>query len=278
MTARSNVSHEQRVAWGRLGGLTGAANHTAEERREFGSIGGRGRAAKYTPEQLRQIYANQIRTRFARMTPEQAGEFQRKAAQGRWRGVTAEEHSRISRKAIERRLGQVAYAKNQEKADRLYAFLREYISAKGYAPSWREIRHATHQDGDTFKRLLQILERIGRIQRHAWNRGITLSPLGAQPLSLEGESTAQGSEAIVVPRQTKKCYQCDDPAVVGKTRCELHLARVREACNRSHAKKRTVGGCVECSALAVEGKTRCERHLALHREASKRNYAKKRAA
>jgi hypothetical protein len=278
MTARSSVSREQRVAWGRLGGLTGAANHTAEERREFGRIGGRGRAAKYTPEQLRQIHANQLGTRFARMTPGQACEFQGKAGQGRWRGVTAAERRKINRKLIERRWGQVAYAKNQEKADRLYTFLREYISAKRCAPTWREIRQATRQDADTVKRLLQILERIGRIQRHGWNRGrgITISSWGAQPpagaLSLGGESAVQGSEAIVVPRQTKKCYQCDEPAIAGKTRCETHVARAREA----HAKKRAAGGCVRCSALTVEGKTLCERHLVLHREACKRSRAKKR--
>jgi hypothetical protein len=245
-------------------------------------IGANARAAKYPPEQLREIYSNQLRTRLARMTPEQACEFQRKAGQGRWRGVTAVERSKIQRKAIERRWGLIAYAKNQEKADRLYAFLREYISAKRCAPTWREIRHATRQNADTVKRLLQILERIGRIQRNAWNRGrgITLSPLGAQPgaLSLGGESSAQDAAAIVVPRATKKCYDCDDPALAGKTRCGLHLARVREACNRSHAKKRAAGRCVQCSALTVEGKARCERHLVLRRETSKRSYAKKRTA
>jgi hypothetical protein len=177
------------------------------------------------------------------MTPEQACEFQRKAGRGRWRGLTADERSEINRKTIERRWGQVAYAKNQEKADRLYAFLREYISAKRYAPTWREIRHAMREDANTVKRLLQIPERIGRIQRHRWNRGITLSPLGAQPqavaLSFGEESAAQGSAVIVVPRPTTKCYDCDNPAVAGKTRCELHLARVREACKRSYAKRRT---------------------------------------
>jgi hypothetical protein len=243
MTARSNVSHEQRVAWGRLGGLTGAANHTAEERRGFGSIGGKARAAKYTSEQLQQIHASQLRTRFARMTPEQAFEFQRKAGQGRWRGLTADERNEINHKLIERRWGQVPYAKNQEKADRLYAFLCESISAKRCAPSTREMSHAMGRNYRTVKRLLQILERIGRIQRHAWNQGITLSPSGAHPpavaLSFGGESAPQGSAVIVVPRPTKKCYQCDDPAVAGKTRCELHLVLAQEACKRSRAKKRT---------------------------------------
>ncbi|MGO9947487.1 MAG: LexA family protein [Steroidobacteraceae bacterium] len=179
------------------------------------------------------------------MTPEQVCEFRRKAGQGRWRGLTADERSEVNRKLIERRWGQVAYAKNQEKADRLYAFLREYISAKRYAPTMREISHAMRQTRDIVKRLLQILERIGRIQRHAWRRGITLSPLGAQPpavaFSFGGESTAQGSATIVVPRPTKKCYDCDDPAVAGKARCEQHLARVREACKRTLAKKRAMG-------------------------------------
>lgn len=245
MTARSNVSREQRAAWGRLGGLSTAATHTPEQRREMARIGANARAAKYTSEQLQQFHANQLRTRLARMTPEQACEFQRKAGQGRWRGVTVDECSKIQRKAIERRWGQVAYAKNQEKADRLYAFLREYISVKRYSPTMWEISHAMLLNADTVRRLLQILERIGHIQRHAQNRWITLSPLGAQSpavaLSFAGESAAQGSAVIVVPRQTKKCYQCDDPAVAGKTRCEQHLARAQEACKRSRAKKRTAG-------------------------------------
>jgi hypothetical protein len=264
MTAHSNVSREQRAALGRLGGL----------------IGGKARAAKYTSEQLRQIHANQLNARFARMTPEQAHEFQRKAAQGRW-GATADERSRIARELNDRRWGQVAYAKNQAEADRLYAFLREYISAKRCAPTMREMWYAMRRDRRSVNRLLQILERIGRIQRHAWGRGITLSQLDAHTpavaLSFRGELALQGSEAIVVPRPTKKCYQCDGSAVAGKTLCEQHLARAREASNRSHAKKRAAGRCLQCSALAV-GKTFCERHLVLHRESRKRSRAKKRTA
>jgi len=275
-------SQASTAAWGKLGGLSTAANHTAEERREFGSRRGKGRAAKYTPEQLRQLYANQLRTRFARMTPEQARELQRKAGQGRWRGVRADEHSRIARKAIERRLSQAGYAKNLEKADRLNAFLREYISANHYSPTIWEISHAMLLNADTVRRLLQILDRIGRIQRHAPNRWNTLSPLGAQPqaaaFSFRGESAAQGSAAIVVPRATRKCCQCDAPAVAGKSRCELHLARAREASNRSHARKRSAGRSVQCGALTVENKALCERHLVLHRESRKRSRAKKRTA
>jgi hypothetical protein len=121
MTARSNVSREERAAWGRLGGLAGAVCHTPEERRQFARAGGKSRAAKYTSEQLRRIHANQLRTRLTRMTPEQARESQRKAAKGRWCGLTADERSAINRRLIERRWGQVAYAKNPGGADRLYS-------------------------------------------------------------------------------------------------------------------------------------------------------------
>ena len=249
------------AALGRLGGL----------------IGGKSRAAKYTPEQLRQIHANQLRTRFERMTPEQAREFQRKAARGRW-GVTADERTRIALQLNERRWGKVAYAKNQERADRLFAFLREYISAKHCAPTMLEISAAVHQHKDTVKSLLQVLERIGRIRRHAWNRGrgITLvSPLGAQPavaLSLGGES-ALVPAAAVVPRSTKKCSDCDEPAVAGKTRCRRHLARtsVASACNhkRTYAQKKLDAICVNCDEPAVKGRVQCERHLRLNRAASR---------
>ncbi len=258
MTAPSNVSREHWIALGRRGGL----------------VGGKARAAKYTSEQLRQIHANQLRTRFA--TTEQAQEFQLKAAQGRW-GKTPEERSRIARELNERRWGQVAYAKNQAKADRLYAFLREYILAKHYAPTRAEITRGAHQDIKTVKRLLQILERIGRIQQHTWNRGcggrgITLNQSSAANLNFEEEPAAPIPWAVIVPRSTKKCYDCDEPAVAGKTRCELHLRQVSAASSRSHkgtyAQKRREGICVNCDEPAVKGSVQCERHLRLNREAS----------
>jgi hypothetical protein len=233
------------AALGRLGGL----------------IGGKARAAKYTPEQLRQIHANQLRTRFGRMTAEQAREFQLKAARGRW-GATAEERSRIARELNERRWGQVAYAKNQAEVDRLYAFLREYILAKHYAPTVAEITRAAHLDAKTVRRLLQILERIGRIQRHAWSRGrgITLSQptaqLPAAKLNFEEEPTPL-IPWVIVPRSAKKCYDCDEPAVAGKTRCRRHLARtsVASACSqkRTYAQKKLDAICVNCDEPAVKG-------------------------
>jgi hypothetical protein len=101
-------------------------------------------------------------------------------------------------------------------------------------------------------------------------RGITLSPLGAQTsavaLSLGGESAA-----IVVPRTTKKCYNCDYPAVAGKTRCEHHLVRAQEAHKRSRATKRQCRKCYDCGDPAIAGKTRCERHLAREQEAHRRH-------
>ena len=271
MTVHSNVRREHMVALGRLGGL----------------IGGKARAAKYTHEQLRQFHTNQLRTRFGRMTDERAREFQLKAARGRW-GVTAEERSRIARELNERRWGQVAYAKNQAEVDRLYAFLREYILAKHYAPTVAEITRAAHQDPKTVRRLLQILERIGRIQRHAWSRGrgITLNPadrtqLPAAKLNFEEEPTPQ-IPWVIVPRSTKKCYDCDEPAVTGKTRCRRHLARtsVTSACRhkRTHAQKKLDAICVNCDEPAVKGRVQCERHLRLSREATLRTSSAKRRA
>jgi hypothetical protein len=262
MTAHSNVSREHRAALGRLGGL----------------IGGKARAAKYTHDQLRQFHTNQLRTRLARMTPEQAHEFQLKAARGRWHGLTADERSAINRKLIERRWAKVAYAKNQEKADRLYAFLQEYISAKHCAPTLAEITRGAHQVPKTVKRLLQILERMGRIHRHTWNRGsrgITLNQSSARSpaakLNFEEEPAAPIPRAVTVTRPTKKCYDCDEPAIAGKTRCQRHLARYKGA----YAQKKLDGICVNCDEPAVEGSVRCERHLRLSREASAKNHAKK---
>jgi hypothetical protein len=213
------------------------------------------------------------------MTPEQACEFQRNAAQGRWKGLTADERSEINRKLIQRRWAKVAYAKNQEKADRLYAFLQEYISAKHCAPTLAEITRGVHQAPKTVRRLLQILERVGRIQRHTWNlghRGITLNQSSAQSLAAKlnfEEEPAAIPRAVIVTRPTKKCYDCDEPAIAGKARCELHLARYKGA----YAQKKLDRICVNCDEPAVTGSVRCERHLRLSREASAKNHAKRRA-
>ena len=166
------------------------------------------------------------------------------------------------------------HAKNQEKADRLYAFLREYIAAKGCAPSGPEISDALHQNRDkTTKKLLQILQRAGRIQLHPWRRGITLTQ-AEKPreiaLSFGVEPAGPISASILIPRSTRKCYDCDEPAVEGKTRCERHLHRASASSCRSHkgayAQKKRGGTCVNCAEPAVVGKVQCELHLRLNRE------------
>lgn len=161
MTKRSNVSHEQLAAWGRLGQLASAA----------------------TPEQRKQ--------------------------------------------------------REDAKAERLYAFLREYFAAKGYAPSWPEFRHA--HLGANIGGQLRALERSGRIQLHPWNRGITLSQVESEPPSIAFcfgvEPATQSFASILVPRATRKCYDCDDPAVAGKTRCQRHLRQVSAASSRNHKRK-----------------------------------------
>ncbi|MGH9545322.1 MAG: LexA family protein [Terriglobales bacterium] len=121
------------------------------------------------------------------MTAEERSERVRARVQGR----TPEVRQASARTASERRWGQLAYAANQLDADRVYAFLRNYISEKRYAPTLAEIARAADRPGKTVQRLLQILDRMGRIERHPWVRGITLiTPTSdtAELISLEPSS------------------------------------------------------------------------------------------
>jgi hypothetical protein len=128
-----------------------------------------------------------------------------------------------------------------ERAECLYAFIREYIRAKGYAPQRREIRQTVRGiDSRNIGGLLQILERSGRVQLHPWSRGITLVDCETTPesaVSFGVEPAVHSPAPELVPRSTKKCYDCDEPAVAGKSRCELHLARLCEAVKRHQEKK-----------------------------------------
>lgn len=60
------------------------------------------------------------------------------------------------------------------------------------------------------------------------------------------------------------CIHCASPAVEGKSCCERHLIKAREANRRSRerAKQRrtTTGQCLQCAELAVPGQTLCEFH------------------
>jgi hypothetical protein len=55
MTALSNASREQLVAWARLGGEARAAKLTAEQRRQSASKAAKALRAKMTPEQVREL-------------------------------------------------------------------------------------------------------------------------------------------------------------------------------------------------------------------------------
>lgn len=247
MTKPSSVSHEQRVAWGRIGGLAGAANQTPVQRYLSSKKANAARAATYSHEELSQRYAGCLSRRLARMPPDEAAEFQRNAGRKRWLGSTPKERSRLARKAIQTRHARIAYAKNPGPVDELLAFLKTFIATNGYSPSMRAIEKAMHHNLTTTGNLLRMLEAMGRIERPTWRRAITIKgnePTIAQPS--EGEPKRVQVLAIAVPRSTRKCYDCDEPALGGKKRCEKHLAKVREACNRNrkahHTRYTLTGG------------------------------------
>jgi hypothetical protein len=243
MTKPLNVSHEQRVAWGHMGGSATAASLTANERRLSSKKANAAKYAKYSHEELSQKYAGCFTRILARMTPEQAAAVRKGAGQKRWAGVSPEERSRINRRLIQRRWDRVAYAKNPAPADQLFEFLQGFISAKGYSPSTQELRKAIHHEPKTIEKLLRMLEATGRIQRQAWDRGITLvdvqPPTAVIPVLPVQESGTQFLSPIL-PRSARKCYDCDSPAIAGKARCEKHLAIVLESSKRSHAHRKAI--------------------------------------
>lgn len=207
MTALSNVDPEWRKYAGSLGGRARAAKLTPDERRLSANKAAKARLTHLTPEQLQERMRKAREAQLAKTTPDERREAARKASKAYWTRMTAEQRSESvrarvqgrtpevrrasARKASECRWGQLAYAANQIEADRVYAFLREYISANRYAPTLREIFRATGYGDKRIDRLLQILDRIGRIQRHPWVRGIALTtPTSdtAAPISLEPSS------------------------------------------------------------------------------------------
>jgi hypothetical protein len=187
MTALSSVDHERLKYLASLGGKARAAKLTPDERRQSASKAAKALIAKLTPEQIRAAAGKASRAYWERMTPEERSESMRARVRVRTPEVRRESARKASAAAARQR-GQAAYAANQNEVDRVYAFLREYISAKRFAPTLKEIRRATGQHWSTVQRLLQILDRIGWIQRHPWARGITLiSPAfdTTVPVSLE---------------------------------------------------------------------------------------------
>jgi hypothetical protein len=238
MIKPSNVSHEQRVAWGRMGGFAAAARQTPNQRRLGSKKALAAKYAKYTHEELSQKYAGHFTRILARFTSEQAVEIRRGAGQKRWLGVSAEERSKQARKAIQSRHAKTAYTRNPEPAERLLTFLREFIRDRSYSPTVSEVCKGVHHNRETVSGLLRQLQSVGRIQRGRWDRGIALCETkvltGATPAnSLEPETEILITTVALAPRG-KKCYECDAPAVNGKTRCERHLALGLAAKNRAY--------------------------------------------
>lgn len=154
-----------------IAGKARMARLTPEERRELAAQGGKSTARKRTAEERREHMRKASSTYWTRMSPEQRSE----AVKARVRARSPEPQRKISRKAIETRWARAAYAANPQDADRLYAYLEKYIAAKRYAPTVKEISRALQRDPVRIRKSLHILERIGRIERHPWERGIVLN-------------------------------------------------------------------------------------------------------
>jgi hypothetical protein len=187
MTALSNVDLDRLKHCASLGGKARAAKLTPEERRQSSSKAGKALFARMNPEQVREITSKASRTYWARMTPQERSARTRALVLMR----SPEVRRNSARKASQRRWGQLAYAANQNDADRVYAFLQEYISAKRFAPTLGEVSRATGHPNNRTTRVLEILDRIGWIQRHPWARGITLTSAASDttaPASFEASS------------------------------------------------------------------------------------------
>ena len=243
MTEPSNVSHAHRVAWGSKGGSVTAARRTPVQRRLSAKNATAARNAKYSHEELSKKYAGCFTRILSRFTPEQAVEIRKGAGQKRWQGMSAEEISRAQTKAIQTRWDKVAYAKNPEPADRLFAFLQDFIASNRYCPTVYQIGKLLHHNPADTGRLLRILEAIGRINRHATGNRVVITlnePTPSDPIMPAlGSDVLQISLApIVTPRKGKKCYDCDAPAVTGKARCEKHLEKVSKSSLLAHRRRK----------------------------------------
>jgi len=122
-----------------MAGKARMAQLAAEDRRELGAKGGKATAQKRTAEERREHMRKARTAYWGSMTPEQRSE----AVKARIRARSPEAQRKIARKAVETRWARVAYSKNPEPADRVYAFLQDYISRKRYAPTVREICRGT---------------------------------------------------------------------------------------------------------------------------------------
>src|SRR5579872_2226444 len=148
----ARLTPEQRRALAAKGGKANAgrsgkarmAQLTAEERRALAAQGGKTTASKRTAEERREHMRKARIAYWGSMTPEQRSE----ALKARIRARSPEVQRKIARKAVETRWARVAYSKNPQPADRVFAFLEDYISRKRFAPTVREICHGTGQSNN----------------------------------------------------------------------------------------------------------------------------------
>lgn len=211
------------------------AQLTAEDRRELAAKAGRASAQKRTPEQHREQMRKARGVYWGSMTPEQRSE----AVKARVRARSPELQRKIAQKAVETRWARAVYSKDPQPADQLYAFLENYIAAKRYAPTVEEIARGAGQSNKVITRLLRILERIGRIERHPWERGIVLNgpaPEAASVVQLENEEPPCLAVAISTPATVERAI---DWKAISKTFAGVPITRLTAAAIARHFRQRT---------------------------------------
>jgi len=242
MTAPSSAELERRQRLVKIaptlasrGGKARAAKLTSEQRRASSSKAAKALLAKLTPEQIRETARKASQAYWTRMTPEQ----RREKVRARLLARAPKVRQNSARKAAERRWGQLAYAANQKEADRLYAFLEEYISAKRYAPTVKEISSALHHEQQLIRTTLRILERIGRIERHPWERGIVLNRPTTELTPAAIFDTQEAPFLAIAATRPATLERAIDWKLMAKTFEGVPITRLTAAAIARHFRQRT---------------------------------------
>jgi LexA DNA binding domain-containing protein len=168
-------------------------------------------------------------------------------------------------------------APSSDDVGKVYQFLAEYIAAKNYPPSLREITAALGWPKRRTRAALEALKQAGKIRflprKKTIRAHITLTALQTQHLGSPAAPTQQSMAKPVIQKPGQIiCVQCRNP-VCEKSRwyCNLHLQLNREAAKRCLDKKRKARICLQCDVLAGPvSRVFCESHRKKTLEATAR--------
>jgi hypothetical protein len=147
-------------------------------------------------------------------------------------------------------------APSGDDAGKAYQFVAEYITAKNYPPSEREIATAMGWPKWRSKPALEALQQAGKIRlipgRDGNRHRITLTALPTQHVARSTSPAEKASVKAAIPKPGQIiCVQCRNPVCEkSKWYCDLHLRLNREAAKRCLDKKRKAGICLQCDVRA----------------------------